>query len=500
LESGWIDRIPVAVFTHDISVLIERVRDLLREHSVFKLRIILEQQPELLRELMGQVRTIEANGEALRLIGAAGPEEALGPLSRLLPPEADLVFLDMILGLTADVSDFDAEIPLRTLDGKLRDVEVRARIIEGPTGSPLLITCVFDVTPRQEAMRRLAAESEDLSVAAWQTDAEGSMTHPQPAWQAFTGQSFEESRIASWVQVTHPDDREQLERLWERAYALRALFVARCRVWRASYASYRRGVVHGIPVIKEDGEVNRWHWIAIDIDDRLRAAELERSNRDLEQFAFVAAHDLKAPLRTLTMSCDLLKDRHGDSLDASGSKLISMTRDAAATLQAMISGLLRYARLEAMALELEPVGLGDVLRCALDLLSAETEEAQAEVAADPLPEVLGDPNLLLQLFTNLISNALRYRGNAPARVSVSARPAKGRFWRVTVRDQGVGIPSEATERIFELFERAGAPTTAAGTGLGLAICRRLVERHGGTIWAESSEEEGTSLHFTLRSA
>jgi len=498
LESGWQERIPVAVLKHDISALFERVGELLSEHTPFELRILLEQDPELLRELMSAAKVVECNEEALRLVEASELSEIAGPLSRLLPREADLVFLDMILGLTNGVSDFDAEIPLRTLKGKQRHIAVRARVLEDPGGARYLATCCFDVTPRHEAGRRLAEESEELTTATWETDAEGSITHPQPAWEAFTGQSFEDSRIAGWTAVIHPDDREQGERLWERAYAMRGLFVGRGRLWRARYGAFRRAVLHAVPVIKEDGEVNRWHWIALDIDDRMRAAELERSNRDLEQFAFVAAHDLKAPLRTLTLSCDLFRERYAESLDAAAVKLISMTREAADTLQALIGGLLRYARLDSLKLELEPVDLDDIFRCATDLLTAEIEEAQAEIAADPLPTVRGDPNLLIQLFTNLLSNALRYRGDSPAHVAVSARPVKGKVWRVSVRDRGIGIPPEATERIFGLFERAGAPATPGGTGLGLAICRRLVERHGGEIWAEHSEEGGTAFHFTLK--
>ena len=326
LQSGWLERIPVAVLTLDISALVEGVGALLRDRTAFDLRIELEGKPELLRELMAAALVVESNAEALRLVEASEPCEVEGPLSRLMPPEADLVFLDMILGLNRDEVDFDAEIPLLTLKGNKRYMAVRARVLSGFAGQPYLAACFFDVTPRHVAVRRLAEESEDLSAATWQTDAEGSITHPQPAWEAFTGQGFGESRMAGWTAVIHPDDREQAERLWERAYALQGLFIARGRMWRGSYGTFRRVVVHAVPVIREEGTVNRWHWIAIDVDDRLRAAELERSNRDLEQFAFVAAHDLKAPLRTLTMTCDLFRERflslrelvHHDHVDIGG--------------------------------------------------------------------------------------------------------------------------------------------------------------------------------------
>lgn len=237
----------------------------------------------------------------------------------------------------------------------------------------------------------------------------------------------------------------------------------------------------------------------VDISARKHAElELRRSNEELERFAYVASHDLQEPLRTVTSYVQLIERRYDDLLDADGRDFIGFAVEGAKRMQALIQDLLAFSRVGTRGAAIERTDADAVVDAAVESLRAAITETGARIEREPLPEVLADPGQLRQLFTNLLGNALKFHADAPPVIQVGARRA-GRMWTFSVRDNGIGIEPEYFDRIFVIFQRLQEPEAYPGTGIGLAICKKIVERHGGRIWVESTPGEGSAFLFTLPS-
>jgi len=229
---------------------------------------------------------------------------------------------------------------------------------------------------------------------------------------------------------------------------------------------------------------------------RLQAAELERSNAELEQFAHVASHDLQEPLRTVTNFVQLLAQRYRGRLDRDADDFIGYVVDGTTRMAQLIDDLLEFSRAGRTDRPMEPTDCRGVLEKALANLAVSIRESGAVVRHDGLPTVQGDPSQLTQLFQNLIGNAVKFRGTDRAEVQISA-VRRGGEWLFLVRDNGIGIAPEYRERIFVIFQRLHGRNEHPGTGIGLAICKRIVTRHGGRIWVESQPGRGSTFCFTL---
>jgi signal transduction histidine kinase len=236
----------------------------------------------------------------------------------------------------------------------------------------------------------------------------------------------------------------------------------------------------------------------IDELDRLSAAgaELARSNADLEQFAYVASHDLSEPLRKVSNFCQLLERQYGPQLDERARQYIDYAVDGAKRMQVLIADLLSLSRVGRTTESFGPVDLGHVVDRVCVHLHAQLEEAGGRVEHDSLPTLPGDESLLSSLFEILIGNALKYRGEQPPHVHVSAE-RDGAHWRFSVADNGIGIDPQYAERIFTIFQRLHLRDAFSGTGIGLALCRRIVEFHGGQIWLDTNVRSGATFRFTL---
>jgi light-regulated signal transduction histidine kinase (bacteriophytochrome) len=234
---------------------------------------------------------------------------------------------------------------------------------------------------------------------------------------------------------------------------------------------------------------------------RARGAELARSNEDLQQFAYVASHDLSEPLRKVANFCQLLERQYGDQLDERARQYIDFAVDGAKRMQALISDLLTLSRVGRTTEEFGPVPLDAALDDALATLGERITAAGAQIErGTELPTVQGDRSLLVSLFENLVGNAVKYRrADVPPVVRISAeQDAEQRLWTVTVQDNGIGIDAQYAERIFVVFQRLHLRDSYGGTGIGLALCRKIVEFHGGRIWLDTVESvPGATFRFTL---
>ena len=227
-----------------------------------------------------------------------------------------------------------------------------------------------------------------------------------------------------------------------------------------------------------------------------KATELARSNDELEQFAYIASHDLQEPLRKVASFCQLLQRRYAGQLDERADQYIEFAVDGAKRMQSLISDLLSFSRVGRTDAEMVDVPLDDAVRVALDNLTRRIDETQAQIDVGPLPVVSGEPVLLTAVFQNLIGNALKFHGDEPPSVRVRAA-LDGDSWTISCSDDGIGIAPEFAERIFAIFQRLHPKETYEGTGIGLALTRKIVEHHGGRIWLDTSVPSGTTFRFTL---
>ncbi|WP_247731034.1 ATP-binding protein [Halovivax limisalsi] len=233
-------------------------------------------------------------------------------------------------------------------------------------------------------------------------------------------------------------------------------------------------------------------------EQRLEEAvgQLQDSNERLEQFAYAASHDLQEPLRMVTRYLELAERRYGDDFSEDCQEFIDFAVDGAERMSDVIDGLLEYSQVDTQGDSFDDVDLDAVLDDVLADLTFKIEESDATVTREPLPTIEGDDRQLHQLFQNLLSNAIEYSGDDPPQIHVSAAQGEDE-WTVSVRDEGIGIDIDDSDRIFDIFQRLHSIEDHAGSGIGLALCKRIVERHGGSIWVDSDSNEGSTFSFTL---
>ena len=226
------------------------------------------------------------------------------------------------------------------------------------------------------------------------------------------------------------------------------------------------------------------------------ATELQRSNAELEQFAYVASHDLQEPLRKVTSFCQLLQRRYGGQLDERADQYIDFAVDGAKRMQVLINDLLAFSRAGRSAEELGPVACDEALAAATANLSTQIADAGAVIEAGPLPVVRGQLTLMAVVFQNLLGNALKFTGERPPRIVVTAE-RDGAFWSFSVTDNGIGIEPQYADRVFLIFQRLHERAAYPGTGIGLAMCRKIVEYFGGRIWLDTGVADGATFRFTV---
>ncbi len=265
-------------------------------------------------------------------------------------------------------------------------------------------------------------------------------------------------------------------------------------------------VVYNASVYRdEDGQVIGVFAAARDITERKRAEELlnlkldelARSNAELEQFAYVSSHDLQEPLRMVGSYLQLLQRRYEGEIDERADKYIHFAVDGAARMQNLINDLLAFSRITTQAKEFELVNSESIYNQVLTNLEVSIKENNAIITHDPLPEVMADETQLSQVLQNLVGNAIKFRGDDDPKIHISA-VRDGKQWLFSVKDNGIGINANHVDKIFEVFKRLHKRREYPGTGIGLSICKKIIERHGGSMWVESEVGVGSTFYFTLQ--
>ncbi|MCA1941866.1 MAG: PAS domain S-box protein, partial [Caenispirillum bisanense] len=489
-----------------LDVIAAREAELRESEQLFRMLALTAPFPLLMARVSDGL-VLQRNERAQGLLGLA---ETAHVHDFLIEPADRLRLADAGAG-TDPVTD--REVAVRTADGRRGWVLLSA----APAlfkGEAVLLLGLVDIAARRQAEQAVRESEEKYrglvenlkNHAVFAHDIDGRFIYLSPSAEDVLGHPLDDLR-GDYTRYMPPDE---LERWKERQAQLRA-GVPFTRSYECAYmhqdGSRRAISVVEATVLDEAGRVVGVEGVAHDVtaqrtyQEHLRALvrELEQSNAELEDFAYVASHDLREPLRMVTSYLGLLERRYASTLPPDAREFMDFATEGARRMDRLILDLLEYSRVGRSDRQAAAVPLNEPLETALRNLSVALAETAATVTPDePLPTVFADPSDMVRLLQNLIGNAVKYRHpDRPPVIAVSARPDGDRI-RVTVSDNGIGVPADQTERIFKIFQRLHPRSRYEGTGIGLAVCRKVAELHGGRIWAEPHADGiGTSFHVTL---
>lgn len=401
---------------------------------------------------------------------------------------------------------------LRRHDGQYRDFSVRAVPVFADDGSIREWAGIHsDITQRKlteeslrDGERRFRELADAMPQIVWGARPDGHFDYYNHRWYEFTGRSEGTAGDGSWADVVHPDDQKEALERWQAAIKSGNAYEIEYRLQRKD-GEYRWYLTRALPVRDRSETISGWFGTSTDIDERKRteerlrasAAALLQNNRELEEFASVASHDLQEPLRKVQAFVGCLRDEQGATLNDEGRGYLDRIQKAASRMATLVSDLLEISRLSSKGRPFVPVDLNEVVAGVLSDLEARLAQTSGRVEVSHLPVVASDSVQMRQLFQNLIGNALKFhRPDASPVVQISAE-IMGPSCQISVTDSGIGFDERYLDKVFTIFQRLHGRGEYEGTGIGLAICRKIVERHGGAITARSKLGMGATFIVTL---
>jgi PAS domain S-box-containing protein len=348
--------------------------------------------------------------------------------------------------------------------------------------------------------------AESMPQIVWITRPDGWNIYFNQQWVEYTGLTLEESYGHGWNKPFHPDDQQRAWDAWLNATQNLAEYALECRLRRAD-GVYKWWLIRGVPFLDEHGAVLKWFGTCTDIDEfkqadeerKLMVNQLQDKTSELERFIYTVSHDLKSPLITISAFLGYLEEDFKKSDEAKFTSSLSRISQAAVRMKQLLDELLEMSRIGRTIKPAERVDLSVLVNEAVETISGRIHEFGAVVEIDPdLPKVMVDRHRILQVYENLIDNAVKFSSGQeePPRIMVGVRRNEAEGQVLFIKDNGIGIEPHYTNKVFELFEKLDP--RSSGTGVGLAIVKRIIEIHGGKIWAESAGiGHGTTFCFTL---
>ncbi len=419
----------------------------------------------------------------------------------------------------------------RILDrhGKIKWLKSKGKVYFDTEHKPVRFSGIVQDVTIQRAADLLIKESEEklrqladsMPQMVWAATPDGYVDYFNKQWYEFSGLP-EANGEAGWLLALHPDDRDAALDLWRSSIPLGEPFQHEMRFKEKRTGLYKWFLGKAVPIKDADGNILRWYGTITDIDmhkklsenlEKLvaeRTMELQRSNEDLQQFAHVASHDLKEPVRKIRTFGDRLINDYGGILPDKGKLYISKMEESAKRMNAMIDGVLQYSLLDGMEIKMETVNLNEIIKSIENDLEVVISEKKAVIAYRELASIQGSPILIYQLFYNLISNSLKFtRPDIAPVIQIESSTIKfngedgkdgrqhGEYFQITINDNGIGFRQAFAQDIFKTFLRLNTKDKYEGTGLGLSLCKKIVERHRGFIRAEGRDGDGATFFVTI---
>ncbi|MBL6982878.1 MAG: PAS domain S-box protein [Anaerolineales bacterium] len=499
---------PIALLEEDFSAVRQRLTDLTRNGTV-DLKTYFAGDNQAIRECSQLIKVISINQASVKLFKAHNQKQLLEKFGDIFVDQSLEILGRELLTFWNGEMNFEEEFIHQTMAGEQIWTIVKVSIAPGYENSwEKVFVSIVDIS-EQKKIREAVLREKDFSDRIinsipgvfYMFDDEGKFLR----WNKNFSQVLEYSDEE--IAQMHPIDlfegegkaiiAERIQQVFVSGQSdAEAEFVSKSGVATPYYFTGFRMDTEEKPILIGTG---------IDITERQRwenqlsekADELARSNEELERFAYVASHDLQEPLRMVASYLQLLERRYADHLDQDAREFIAFAVDGATRMKRLINDLLEYSRVGTRGQEFDSTNLNLVLGRVHVNLQAALEESGALISKPEMPTVLADESQLVQLFQNLLANAIKFskEGDIP-RITVSVQDL-GHEWQFAVKDNGIGFDQQYAERIFVIFQRLHSKEEYAGTGIGLAVSKRIVERHGGDIWAESEPGEGATFYFTM---